>query len=269
MEIDSRHANKLLAHFYGNSENSTKRLMTSSSSLNDLNNNLMKNAISNSTNPNNSSNLNNHNKALNEHKLLNGLLSKPLGATLNSASSQNDQINNLNLYNNSQNSLLMPSNMNASLEQLLKMNNKINSHRSNSLTTGNNGNMPNGKHYDEMISYSKSNNNSLLGLIGQQQQQQQQQHQSKLHQSPPKDTPFAASRLLGSTGNSISSMEANMLEFILNEIDSCVENKESVDRLRQMITQMHVYFNEKLNELQLNRSKLIAEFDEVKFKKKY
>ena len=224
----------------------------------------MKNALTNTTNPNNPSNINNNNnKALNEHKLLNGLLSKPLTTTPNSASNQSEQPQNGNAYNtnNSQNSLLMPSNVNAPLEHILKINNKLNSQRSNSLTNGNN--VPGGKqqHYEaEMLNYSKSNN-SLLNLIG---QEQQQSLQSKLHQSPPKEALFAAnSRQLGSNGSSISSMEANMLEFILSEIDSCVENKESVNRLRQMITQMHVYFNEKLNELQSNRSKLIAEFDEV------
>lgn len=55
-----------------------------------------------------------------------------------------------------------------------------------------------------------------------------------------------------------------MLELILNEIDSCVDNKESVDRLRQMIVQMQIYYNEKLSELQASRNKLMTEFDEVK-----
>jgi hypothetical protein len=236
--------------------------MTSSSSLNDLNNNLMKNAVPNTAPSNPASN----GKSLNEHKLLNGLLSKPLAATHNSTG-QNEQPNtNGNTYNNSHNSLLMPSNVNASLEHILKMNNKLNSQRSSSLTTtGNISNLPGGnkqqqQHYEDMLSYSKSNS-SILSLIGQQQQQQ-----SKVHQSPPKDALFAGnSRHLGSTSSSISSMEANMLEFILGEIESCVENKESVDRLRLMITQMHAYFNEKLNELQSNRSKLVAEFDEVFF----
>ncbi len=56
---------------YNGVENSAKRLMTAPASLNDLNNNLIKNALTNSTNPASG-------KSLAEHKLLNGLLSKPL-----------------------------------------------------------------------------------------------------------------------------------------------------------------------------------------------
>lgn len=90
-------------------ENSTKRLMTNSSSLNDLNNNLMKNMISNSTNPN----VGSLNKT-NEHKLLNGLLSKPLNA-------HNSPENIHNSENQHQN-LLIPSNPNMSIEQIMKLN---------------------------------------------------------------------------------------------------------------------------------------------------
>lgn len=74
---------------------------------------------------------------------------------------------------------------------------------------------------------------------------------------------YMSSRMIGAN-STVSSMEANMLELILNEIDSCVDNKESVDRLRQMIVQMQIYYNEKLSELQASRNKLMTEFDEVK-----
>jgi hypothetical protein len=68
-------------------------------------------------------------------------------------------------------------------------------------------------------------------------------------------------------GNSSSSthIELSMLELILGEIDACmIENKESSERLRQMIIQMHIYFNEKISDQQTAKNKLLAEFDEYK-----
>ena len=67
-----------------------------------------------------------------------------------------------------------------------------------------------------------------------------------------------------------NNIEINMLEIILNEIDSCVENKESAERLRHMITQLHIYFTDRLNDSQINKNKLLAEFEEVnKIEKKF
>lgn len=243
----SKHS--LLNNSYSGVENSAaKRLMTSSSSLNDLNNNLIKNAITNSTNPNN--------KSLNEHKLLNGLLSKPLNEQ-NSQVSQQQQ----------QNNLLIPSsaNGNVSLEQIMKLN-KLNSMQQQQQQRS--GNLS--KHYEEI--YSKSagqvtpNQNSLLYLINNGSEQKKQlTQQSKLESSPSAAASNGLlSRMMGQHNSNISSMESNMLDLIINEIDQCVENKDSAERLRQMISQMHIYFNEKLNELQVNRNKLLSEFDEFK-----
>lgn len=240
----SKHS--LLNNSYGGIENSAKRLMTSSSSLNDLNNNLIKNAITNSTNPNT--------KSLNEHKLLNGLLSKPL----NEQNSQAGQ---------HQNNLLIPSSANGSmsLEQIMKLN-KLNSMQQQQQQQQRTGNLT--KHYEEM--YSKSagqvtpNQNSLLYLINNgAEQKKHPTQQSKLDSSPSAAPTGILSRMMGQHNSNISSMESNMLDLIINEIDQCVENKDSADKLRQMISQMHMYFNEKLNELQTNRNKLVTEFDEV------
>lgn len=244
----SKHS--LLNNSYNGVENSAKRLMTSSSSLNDLNNNLIKNAITNSTNPNA--------KSLNEHKLLNGLLSKPL----------NEQNSQVGAQQQQQNNLLIPSSVNGnmSLEQIMKMN-KTNSQQQQRQTSGNLS-----KHYEEI--YSKSagqvtpNQNSLLYLItngsDQKKQLSVQSQPTKLESSPSATSTGLLSRMMGQHNSNISSMESNMLELILNEIDQCVENKDSAERLRQMISQMHIYFNEKLNELQTNRNKLVSEFDEFK-----
>lgn len=241
----SKHS--LLNNSYSGVENSAKRLMTSSLSLNDLNNNLIKNAITNSTNPNT--------KSLNEHKLLNGLLSKPLNE-------QNSQVSQ------HQNNLLIPSsaNGNMSLEQIMKLN-KLNSmQQQQQQQQQRTGNLT--KHYEEM--YSKSagqvtpNQNSLLHLINNgSEQKKQSTQQSKLESSPSAAPTGILSKMMGQHNSNISSMESNMLDLIINEIDQCVENKESAERLRQMISQMHLYFNEKLNELQTNRNKLVSEFDEV------
>ena len=54
-----------------------------------------------------------------------------------------------------------------------------------------------------------------------------------------------------------------MLDIILNEIEMSVESKEASERLKQMVSQMHVYFSEKLNDLLSNKNKLASEYEEV------
>ena len=64
--------------------------------------------------------------------------------------------------------------------------------------------------------------------------------------------------------NSGNSIEMNMLEIILNEIEVGVENKETAERLRRMISQLHIYFIDRLNDSHISKNKLLAEFEEVK-----
>ena len=208
--------------------------MTNSFSLNDLNNNLIKNAASASNQSlNESLKSNNSNcskkSSINEHKLLNGLLSKPLNTQNESGSNNNEN----------QQNLLIPTSAKSCTDSANKSN-KLNNQRRDepALTKQSNllaASTPPFYPFNGNMAKPVSNKDSFL-----------------------------ASRIMGNN-NSINTMETNMLELILNEIDSCAENKESVERLRQMITQMHIYFNEKLNELQANRNKLISEFDEVSF----
>ena len=112
-------------------------------------------------------------------------------------------------------------------------------------------------------------------------QQQQQQHQPTSFVRPGSPTSSSSPLLdyglqnkLASNGkefimnnknlNSSSNIEMIMLELILNELEASIENKESYERLRQMIVQMHLYFNEKINDQIASKNKLLAEFDEYK-----
>ena len=91
----------------------------------------------------------------------------------------------------------------------------------------------------------------------------------------------AAAAAYNGNNNGNNNIELNMLELILNEVDmlnmslsnSQIDLKESnigaalsatADRLRQMITKMHLYYMEKLNNQQIVQNKLLAEFDEFK-----
>jgi hypothetical protein len=148
-----------------------------------------------------------------------------------------------------QQNLLIPSSHSVSLEQIMKLN-KLGGQRQTSA-----GSLT--KQYEEMCaqkSVTPNQQSSLLYLVG---------ADKKAAAKEAANASGLLSRMIGHNSN-ISSMESNMLELILNELEQCVEDKESADRLRQMISQMHIYFNEKLNELQANRSKLVSEFDEVK-----
>ena len=122
--------------------------------------------------------------------------------------------------------------------------------------------------------YANSNMNPMK-------QQQQQQHQPTNFVRPGSPTSASSPLLyyglqnkLASNGkefimnnknlNSSSNIEMIMLELILNELEASIENKESYERLRQMIVQMHLYFNEKINDQIASKNKLLAEFDEHK-----
>lgn len=62
-----------------------------------------------------------------------------------------------------------------------------------------------------------------------------------------------------------SNIELSMLELILNEIEMCMmDNKEGAERVRQMITKMHLYYMDKLNQQQLIHNKILGEFEEFK-----
>lgn len=65
------------------------------------------------------------------------------------------------------------------------------------------------------------------------------------------------------SSSSNSSMELNMLEFILKEIQTNVSNKECAERLKQMVSQMHAYYTEKMNENYYIKNKYIVELEEV------
>lgn len=65
--------------------------------------------------------------------------------------------------------------------------------------------------------------------------------------------------------SSNSSLELNMLEFILKEIQINVSNKETAERLKQMVSQMHAYYTEKMNENYYIKNKYIVELEEVIF----
>lgn len=105
--------------------------------------------------------------------------------------------------------------------------------------------------------------------------QQQQQSSSLLYYSllNPKfnQNSTTPNKIIGMPPNSansnsttISNIELNMLDIILNEIELCVESKETSERLKQMISQMHLYFSEKLNELFIGKNKILNDFEEVR-----
>ena len=85
-------------------------------------------------------------------------------------------------------------------------------------------------------------------------------HSATTTTSPPTGTKLGGG---GSTANAINTIEMNMLDIILNEIDACVDSKEAADRLKQLVSQMHVYFSDKLSDLAVAKNKLASEFEEV------
>jgi hypothetical protein len=89
-------------------------------------------------------------------------------------------------------------------------------------------------------------------------------HSTTTTTSPPTATKLGGGG--GSTANAINTIEMNMLDIILNEIDACVDSKEAADRLKQLVSQMHVYFSDKLSDLAVAKNKLASEFEEVKLK---
>jgi hypothetical protein len=216
-------------------------------SLNDLNSHLL-NPKSLPTDCTKNNNNNNSSKQQSgEHKLLNGLLSKPLA---NENSGQNNNNNNnkidnlikhnkLNQFNSNNTKQFNMLNNNSSQSQQLKcfMNEDFNALPPNMVCNK----QISPKSPPPSVSQPTTTSPSHLlyyNLLN-------QQHQDKLKLSS-------------------SNIELNMLELILNEIEMCVENKESSERIRQMIIQMHIYFNEKINDLQSSKNKLLAEFDEYK-----
>lgn len=84
-------------------------------------------------------------------------------------------------------------------------------------------------------------------------------HSTTTTTSPPTATKLGG----GSTANAINTIEMNMLDIILNEIEACVDSKEAADRLKQLVSQMHVYFSDKLSDLAVAKNKLASEFEEV------
>ncbi|RNA03165.1 ski oncogene [Brachionus plicatilis] len=60
-----------------------------------------------------------------------------------------------------------------------------------------------------------------------------------------------------------STIEISMLEFILNEIQLNVPNKESAERLKQMVTQMQVYYLDKIKDNNYINAKYISELEEA------
>jgi hypothetical protein len=56
----------------------------------------------------------------------------------------------------------------------------------------------------------------------------------------------------------------NMLETILNEVDTSVASKETSERLRNMITSMYFQFSDKLNEQVYVKGKSTSEFEDVR-----
>lgn len=232
-------------HSSENSFNTQKRLLNQSCSLNDLNNHLittLSSSNSGSTSPHqqlksnqNTTNSINDSKlksSIGEHKLLNGLLSKPLNGSTNSS-----ETNLHSLPMNQTQNLLIPT---GSVDHLLKVN-KLNNQRP-FLTQQ----IPK---YLTNEDFNKSTNPSSLLFYNLLNSTNKPSHNStNTKEMPPRNS---------------NSIEINMLEIILHEIDSCVENKESAERLRQMVTQLQIYFTDRLNESQINKNKLLAEFDEV------
>lgn len=85
-------------------------------------------------------------------------------------------------------------------------------------------------------------------------------HSTTTTTSPPTATKLGG----GSAANAINTIEMNMLDIILNEIEACVDSKEAADRLKQLVSQMHVYFSDKLSDLLVAKNKLASEFEEYK-----
>lgn len=183
-----------------------------------------------------------------EHKLLNGLLSKPLNSndTVNSMSIPIVQqcLNqpNVVIQNNSQ-----------SLDQIIKS--KLNTNGSNKKSTDNNGKyyLNGGDEYSLSAEATKAqvNNNSSPQLLS----SYYNYFNSKL---------MTTNKSFTQQVQATSNIELNMLDLILNEIDLSIESKESAERLRQMVTQMHIYFSEKLNDQFYIKNKMLAEFEEVR-----
>lgn len=186
-----------------------------------------------------------NNGANGEHKLLNGLLSKPI---INS----NDK--------NQPNITIQSGSMDQYFKQASGQSNnsatKYNKYFTNddfTINNGDNNGLKNGGSNNNNSSNgsSPSSNNDAVHPIG-----------FHGHQSGGLKPVNGNKNLLAATATT-TNIELNLLELILNEIDMCVENKESRERMRQMITQMHIYFTEKLNDQRISKSKMQAEFDEV------
>lgn len=60
-----------------------------------------------------------------------------------------------------------------------------------------------------------------------------------------------------------NNIELNMLEFIINEIQLNVPNKESAERLKHMVNQMQAYYLEKISDNYYIKNKYINELEEV------
>ena len=192
-----------------------------------------------------------------EHKLLNGLLSKPInadGGVMNKPSAINQQhqllmqqqhqpLNQPNVTIN-QNGGVSSGPMIDSFTIKQSLTNSTNPKYSN-MPSGNGG-----KYFTNDDFILNSGNGVLKNTNG---------NSATIYYNNLLNSTKSGKNLAATTTN----IELNLLELILNEIDMCVESKENRERMRQMITQMHMYFSEKLNDQLAIKNKLIADFDEV------
>ncbi|CAF0875397.1 unnamed protein product [Brachionus calyciflorus] len=175
------------------------------------------------------SDLNNQIKKNTDQKLLNGLLSKPLNEV--PLVQQNSNQPNIVIQNNSIN-----------MEHLIKT---VTPNKSSNKVSQQP--QPQTPKQQQTSSYTNNMLNSKY----------KQTYPSLMTQSN-----LTSPYLLQVPNN--NSIESNMLDVVLNEIDLAVSNKESADRLKQLVTQMQSYFMEKLYDHYYMKNKYLSEFEEYK-----